>query len=58
MNSFRLLFRELFGAPLEPLADHAYFSEWGTPYKFSDVTAEVRANGTEYSTVEKRVTEK
>jgi hypothetical protein len=58
VNSFRLLFRELFGAPTGPLADHAYFSEWRRPYKFSDVTAEVVADGTEYSMVEKRVTQK
>lgn len=42
VNTFRMIFRSIFGANLPDLEDDIYFSEWNLPYKFVDVTSEVR----------------
>ena len=38
VNTFRLLFRELFDAELELLPDRTYFSSYRDPLDFEDVT--------------------
>jgi hypothetical protein len=43
INSFRVLFNTFFGAKLELLADKSYFSTWHNPYRFIDVTDQVRS---------------
>jgi hypothetical protein len=43
VNSFRVVLNTFFGARLELLPDKSYFSTWGDPYKFIDVTEEVRS---------------
>jgi hypothetical protein len=43
VNSFRVVLNTFFGAQLELLPDKSYFSTWGDPYKFIDVTEEVRS---------------
>jgi hypothetical protein len=39
VNTFRVVFRRYFGAPLEALPDHSYYSVWDRPYDFRDVTS-------------------
>jgi len=41
VNTFRLIFREFFQGDFPPLEDKVFFSEWMTPYRFQDVTAQV-----------------
>jgi hypothetical protein len=43
VNSFRVVFNHYFGAKIELLEDKSYFSTWGQPYKFVDVTERVRS---------------
>lgn len=38
VNSFRLLFRDLFGSDLPPLPDRSWYSPFGHPYDFTEVT--------------------
>jgi hypothetical protein len=42
VNSFRVVLDTFFGARLGLLPDKSYFSTWGEPYRFMDVTDEVR----------------
>jgi hypothetical protein len=41
VNTFRLMFRELFGADLEMLENRSYYSSWPLPYRLTEVTAKV-----------------
>jgi len=43
VNTFRVLFNRLFGTNYEHLKDESYFSPWRRPYKFINVTADVRS---------------
>jgi hypothetical protein len=43
VNSFRVVFNTFFGSKLPRLPDRAYFSTWGVPFRFIDVTDRVRA---------------
>ena len=47
VNSFRVVLNTFFGAHLESLPDRSFFSTWGEPYQFIDVTerAGARARG-------------
>jgi hypothetical protein len=38
VNSFRVIFNQYFETKLELLEDRNYYSTWGDPYEFSDVT--------------------
>ncbi len=38
VNSFRVVLNTLFGAHLELLPDRSFYSTWGEPYQFIDVT--------------------
>jgi hypothetical protein len=40
VNTFRVIFREYFGADYETLPDESYFSLWKRPYGFINVTSE------------------
>jgi hypothetical protein len=42
VNSFRVVLNAYFGAGLELLPDRSYFSTWSDPFKFIDVTNQVR----------------
>jgi hypothetical protein len=42
VNSFRVVLDEVFGMNLELLPDRSYFSLWLTPFKFIDVSSEVK----------------
>jgi hypothetical protein len=44
VNSFRVLFAGLFGDDLPLLPDRSSYSTWSQPYRFTDVTARLRAN--------------
>ncbi|MHB1296346.1 MAG: sulfatase-like hydrolase/transferase [Anaerolineae bacterium] len=46
VNSFRLVFHHLFGLDLPLLEDRSYFSTWGRPYRFIDVTERIKAQST------------
>ena len=37
VNTFRILFRHLFGADYETLPDRSYYSTWSHPYRFIEV---------------------
>lgn len=37
VNTFRIIFRELFGARVDSLEDHSFFSGWRFPYDLSEV---------------------
>lgn len=41
VNIFRLIFKNYFNAKYEPLENKVYFSTYGKPYKFIDVTDEI-----------------
>lgn len=43
VNTFRLIFNQLFGGDYERLPDRALYSEYGAPYEFIDVTGGVVA---------------
>ena len=43
VNTFRLIFNELFGGDYERLPDRAFYSEYAAPYEFIDVTGGVIA---------------
>ena len=43
VNSFRLIFNHLFGTGLPILEDHSYFSPYDHPYRFTDVTEQIRS---------------
>ncbi|MFN2184148.1 MAG: sulfatase-like hydrolase/transferase, partial [Anaerolineae bacterium] len=45
VNTFRLIFNAYLGTDLELLEDRSYYSTWAHPYRFVDVTDEVRAEG-------------
>lgn len=45
VNTFRLVFNAYLGTDLELLEDRSYYSTWAHPYRFVDVTDEVRAEG-------------
>jgi hypothetical protein len=45
VNSLRVLLRAYFGADMELLPDHSYFSTWGDPFRFIDVSDRVRPGG-------------
>jgi hypothetical protein len=45
VNSFRVVFNTFFGAKLPLLPDRSFFSTWSDPYRFIDVTDEVRSGG-------------
>ncbi|HAR98660.1 MAG TPA: hypothetical protein DCS11_07195 [Syntrophus sp. (in: bacteria)] len=34
VNTFRVVFRRVFGEPLDPLEDRGYYSTWSRPYRF------------------------
>ena len=38
VNTFRLIFNLVFNAEYPILADHSYYTHWGRPYDFTDVT--------------------
>ncbi len=38
VNSFRVIFNTFFGSDLKLLPDRSYYSSWGNPYEFHDVT--------------------
>lgn len=38
VNSFRLILHEYFDKPLEFLEDKSYYSTWGQPYNFQDIS--------------------
>jgi Sulfatase len=42
VNSFRVVLNTYFDADLELLPDRSYYSTWGEPFKFVDVTDKVR----------------
>lgn len=42
VNSFRVVFNTVFGAHLPMLPDRSFFSTWGSPYQFIDVTDAAR----------------
>jgi hypothetical protein len=42
INTFRGIFSNLFGASFELTEDRAYFSKWGRPFEFTEVTEQVR----------------
>jgi hypothetical protein len=42
VNSFRVVLNSFFGANADLLPDRSFFSTWGNPYKFIDVTDRVR----------------
>lgn len=42
VNTFRLIFNFYFGTDYELLDDRCYFSSYDYPYKFTDVTDEVK----------------
>ena len=42
VNSFRVVLNAYFGAGLELLPDRSYYSTWGKPFRFIDVTDKVR----------------
>ncbi len=42
VNSFRVVLNTFFGTSLDLLPDKSYFSTWGEPYHFVDVTAKVQ----------------
>jgi hypothetical protein len=42
VNTFRLIFNRYLGTQLELLEDRSYFSRWGRPYDFLDVTDTIR----------------
>lgn len=44
VNSFRVLLKCIFNADIELLEDRSYFSTWNNPYKFFDVTEEIKSN--------------
>ncbi len=44
VNSFRVVLNTYFGAGLELLPDRSYYSTWGEPYQFIDVTDKVRTS--------------
>lgn len=44
VNLFRVVFREVFGAPVEELSDRCYFAPFSNPYRFTDVTEELRVS--------------
>ena len=44
VNSFRVVFNTFFGTHLPLLPDRSFFSTWTDPYRFIDVTDEVRAD--------------
>ena len=43
VNTFRIVLNEFFGMDLQILPDRNYFSLWGTPFRFEEVTDEVNA---------------
>ena len=43
VNSFRVILDDYFGAKLPLLPDRSYFSTWGEPYQFIDVTSTVQS---------------
>ena len=43
VNTFRLIFNQLFGGDYERLPDRAFYSEYAAPYEFIDVTGGVVA---------------
>ncbi|MHB0856858.1 MAG: sulfatase-like hydrolase/transferase [Anaerolineae bacterium] len=46
VNSFRLVLGHVFGADLPLLEDRSFFSTWGWPYRFIDVTERIEAQTT------------
>jgi hypothetical protein len=44
VNTFRLIFNYLFNTNVEILNDKSYFATWDHPYKFIDVTKEVKGD--------------
>lgn len=42
VNTFRVIFNNYFGADLPLLPERSYFSPWGEPHHFTDVTDQVR----------------
>jgi hypothetical protein len=49
VNSFRVVLDAFFGGRLGLLPDRSYFSTWGEPYKFMDVTDQVRTRDADAS---------
>ena len=44
VNFYRILFAELFKAPIQPLQDRVTYSDWESPYKLRDVTKLLRSD--------------
>jgi hypothetical protein len=44
VNTFRLIVNQYFGTDLEQLDDVSYFSTWAHPYRFINVTDEIRSD--------------
>jgi hypothetical protein len=44
VNTFRVIFNYLFDTDFEKLDDKSYFATWDLPYKFIDVTEEVKGD--------------
>lgn len=42
VNSFKIVFNQFFGTDIELIEDKAMYSSWYQPYKFFDVTDEIR----------------
>ena len=43
VNTFRVIFNQYLGTDLEILEDRSYYSTWQRPYRFVDVTDEIRS---------------
>lgn len=43
VNSFRVVFNQYFGADLDVLDDKNYFATWLAPYRYDDVSNEIRS---------------
>jgi hypothetical protein len=43
VNTFRVVLNTFFGAQIKLLTDRSFFSTWGEPYRFIDVTDRVRS---------------
>ncbi|MBM4387722.1 MAG: hypothetical protein FJ088_08285, partial [Deltaproteobacteria bacterium] len=41
VNTFRAVFNQFFGTELPLLEDRSYFSTWGAPYRFYDVSEKI-----------------
>jgi hypothetical protein len=45
VNLFRVVLRRIFGAPLEELPEHCYYSPFDEIYRYTDVSAQIRPPG-------------